>query len=85
MLVFDYENGKASPLPELSPLTALLLLIAGDECPDLPPEASKSVLGLFSKNEPAEALSIAIRQMSRGEAYLSPSLALALLRRQHNK
>ena len=85
VLVFDYGNSGASHLPERSPLTALLLLVAGDECPDLQPEDSRGVLGLFSKNETAEALSIAIRQLSRGEAYLSPALALSLLQRKQSR
>lgn len=85
VLVFDYGNGEACYLPKISPYTALLLLVAGDECPDLPPEASKGVLGLFSKNESVEALSIAIRQLSRGEAYLSPALALSLLQRKQSR
>jgi DNA-binding NarL/FixJ family response regulator len=57
-------------------------LVSGDECPDLPTEASTGVLGLFSKNETVEALSIAIRQVARGDAYISPVLALSMLQRE---
>lgn len=84
VLVYDYGTDWTG-LPEVPPLTALLLLIPGDECPDLPPEAGRGVLGLFSKSETAEALSIAIRQVARGEAYLSPALALSLLQRKQNQ
>lgn len=85
VLIFDYGNSVTSDLPERTPLTALLLLVAGDECPELPPEANKGVLGLFSKNETAEALSIAIRQLSRGEAYLTPALALSVLQQKQSR
>lgn len=85
VLVFDYRNGGTHHLPDLSPPTSLLLLIAGDECPDLPPAVGQGVLGLFSKNETDEALSIAIRQLSRGEAYLSPALALSLLQQKQSR
>jgi DNA-binding NarL/FixJ family response regulator len=85
VLVFDYGNSGFIDPPERSSLTALLLLVPGDECPDLPADASTGVLGLFSKNETAEALSIAIRQLSRGEAYLSPALALSLLKRKQSQ
>jgi DNA-binding NarL/FixJ family response regulator len=85
VLVYDYGNSGSIDLPERSPQTALLLLVPGDEPPDLPPEASRGILGLFSKNETAEALSIAIRQLARGEAYLSPALALSLLHRKQSQ
>lgn len=85
MLVLDYENTWVDHLPERSRLTALLLLVGGDECPELPTEDNKGLLGLFSKNETPEALSIAIHQMARGEAYLSPALALSLLRRKQSR
>lgn len=85
VLVFDYGKNESNQLPERSPLTALLLLVPGNECPELPTEASRGVLGLFSKNESVEALSIAIRQVARGEAYLSPALALSLLKRKQSR
>jgi DNA-binding NarL/FixJ family response regulator len=40
------------------------------------------VSGLFANDEVPAALGVAIRQVARGEQYLSPSLALALLRQQ---
>ncbi|RPJ24440.1 MAG: DNA-binding response regulator [Chloroflexi bacterium] len=40
---------------------------------------SESVTGLLSRDESPSALGIAIRQVARGEQYLSPSLAVAIL------
>jgi DNA-binding NarL/FixJ family response regulator len=57
--------------------TALLVLATPSECDELPPGAT----GLFSIDETPEALGVAIRQVARGEQYLSPLLALALLQR----
>jgi DNA-binding NarL/FixJ family response regulator len=56
---------------------AILLIVGEIESPILPP----GVAGLFSKDEKPEALGVAIRQIARGDQYLSPSLALALLER----
>lgn len=42
----------------------------------------ETVTGLLSKDEPPAALGIAIRQVARGEQYLSPSLAAAILERR---
>lgn len=67
-------------LPPHSPDTAVLLLLDTTENLTLPP----GVTGLFAKDEAPAALSVAIRQVARGEEYLSPSLALALLRQQRN-
>lgn len=85
VLVVDSEiNTTSEPLGR-SLQTALLFLVPGDEAPTLSTEAGPGVLGLFSKNESVEALSIAIRQLSRGEAYLSPVLALSLLQRKQSR
>ena len=78
MLVWDAEGEGLDRLPPLAPETALLLLVPDEDPPALPP----SVAGLFSKDEAPEALGVVIRQVARGEAYLSPSLALALVQRQ---
>ena len=77
VLVWDASAGDLAELPRLPPGTALLLLVTTDNCSALPP----GVAGLFSKDETPEALGIAIRQVARGEQYLSPSFALALLER----
>ena len=62
-------------LPSHAPETALLLITSNTAYPPLLPDVS----GLFSRDETPEALAVAIRQVARGEQYLSPSLALALL------
>jgi DNA-binding NarL/FixJ family response regulator len=77
VLVWDPELTEAPSLPHLASETAVLLLVGDVEWPTLPP----GVTGLFSKEESPESLGVAIRQVARGEQYLSPSLALALLER----
>jgi len=76
-LVWDPGLREPVNLPHLTPETKVLLLVGDMESPTLPP----GVAGLFSKDELPEALGVAIRQIARGEQYLSPSLALALLER----
>ena len=78
MLVWDAEGEGLDRLPPLAPETALLLLVPDEAPTALPP----GVAGLFSKDEAPEALGVVIRQVARGEAYLSPSLALALVQRR---
>ncbi len=58
--------------------TAVLLLTEDAEFEPLP----ETVTGLFSRDEPPAALGIAIRQVARGEQYLSPSLATAILQKR---
>jgi DNA-binding NarL/FixJ family response regulator len=67
-------------LPSRAPETAVLLLLDNAENLTLPP----GVTGLFAKDETPAALSVAIRQVARGEEYLSPSLAVALLQQQRD-
>jgi DNA-binding NarL/FixJ family response regulator len=76
-LVWDPGLREPVNLPHLAPETKVLLLVGDMESPTLPP----GVAGLFSKDELPEALGVAIRQIARGDQYLSPSLALALLAR----
>ena len=76
-LVWDPGLREPVNLPHLTPETQVLLLVGDMESPTLPP----GVAGLFSKDELPEALGVAIRQIARGDQYLSPSLALALLER----
>jgi DNA-binding NarL/FixJ family response regulator len=78
VLVWDAGAGDTAGLPRLPPETALLLLVTVDDYSNLP----SGVAGLFLKDETPEALGIAIRQVARGEQYLSPSLALAMLQHQ---
>lgn len=72
----DAEAEDSGTLEELPPRTALLLLASGDEYGPLPPRTA----GLFSKDETPQALAAAIRQVSRGDQYLSASLVPALFR-----
>src|SRR5574337_285010 len=75
VLVWEAGSGELTHSPHPTPETALLLIVGSPERPVLPP----GVTGLFSKEEAPEALGVAIRQVARGEQYLSPSLVLALL------
>jgi len=67
-------------MPLRAPDTAVLLLLDNASNLTLPP----GVTGLFAKDETPAALGVAIRQVARGEEYLSPSLALALLRQRRD-
>ncbi|MFQ5401582.1 MAG: response regulator transcription factor [Anaerolineae bacterium] len=64
--------------PECAPETAVLCLL--DNADELP--QSLDVAGLFAADETPAALAAAVRQVARGEQYLSPSLALAWIKRQ---
>jgi len=75
VLVWDPGSPRLDVLPPLGPDTALLLVVGAMERVAMP----LGVAGLFSKDETPEALGIAIRQVARGDEYLSPTLALALL------
>jgi hypothetical protein len=79
VLVFAGDANEPAQLPPRPPETALLLVVAGAQSSALPSRAT----GLFSKEEWPEALGLAIRQVARGDQYLSPALALALL--QHHQ
>ncbi len=81
VLVWDTGGEGLERLPPL-PLETALLLLVQDEVPKAPPP---EVAGLFSKDEAPEALGVAIRQVARGEVYLSTSLALALVQRNTEK
>ena len=78
VLVWDPGSWPPDGLPSLGPATAPLLVVGEIKASALP----TGVAGLFSKDETPEAFGIAIRQVARGEQYLSPSLALALLHTQ---
>ncbi len=77
VLVWEAGSGDLTRSPHPTRETALLLIVGSPERPALPP----GVTVLFSKEEAPESLGVAIRQVARGEQYLSPSLALALLAR----
>lgn len=80
VLVWDMFSEKTE-LPLIKPATKLLLLIEDVDDEALP----ESVTGLFSRDESAAAFGIAIRQVARGEQYLSPSLATAILQKRTAK
>ncbi|HEX5942746.1 MAG TPA: response regulator transcription factor [Anaerolineales bacterium] len=68
-------------LPLLKSRTKLLLLTESTTEDSLP----GAVHGLFSREETTSALAIAIRQIARGEQYLSPTLATAIIEKRQSK
>lgn len=78
VLIWDYEPNQLFDDSDLTARTALFILI-DEPLIDFP---SLECTGLFSKNESPEMLAAAIRQVARGEQYISPSLALAYLESQ---
>lgn len=71
-------QANAGEFPSVSPDTVILLLTEDAEFESLP----ETVTGLLSRDEPPVALGVAIRQVARGEQYLSPSLAAVLLQKR---
>ena len=80
VLVWEVRGGS-DDLPSVSSDTAILLLTEDAEYDSLP----ETVTGLLSRDEPPTALGIAIRQVARGEQYLSPALAIAILQKRESK
>lgn len=80
VLVWLARGGSHDP-PSMSSDTAILLVTDDAGFDSLP----RTVTGLLSRNEPAGALGIAIRQVARGEQYLSPSLATAILQKRQSE
>lgn len=80
VLVWDART-NTNDLPSVSHDTALLLVTEDAGLDSLP----ETVTGLLSRDEPPAALGIAIRQVARGEQYLSPSLAVAILQKRRKK
>jgi len=74
VLVWETCTGTGE-LPSVRFGTAILLLTEDMGFDSLP----ETVTGLLSRDESPSALGIAIRQVARGEQYLSPSLAVAIL------
>ena len=72
-------NSEAFPSPNTE--TAVLLLTDHVKDHFLP----EMVSGLFSKDEPPFSLGIAIRQVARGEQYISPSLAVMIIESRQQK
>ena len=69
------QENNSDELSSVSSHTVIWLLTDNSGFESLPDTAS----GLFFRDEPPAALRIAIRQVARGEQYISPSLAIALL------
>jgi DNA-binding NarL/FixJ family response regulator len=80
VLVWESRNG-VDELPSVSSETAILLLSEDAGFESLP----ETVTGLLSRDEPPAALGIAIRQVARGEQYVSPSLAISILQKHQTK
>jgi DNA-binding NarL/FixJ family response regulator len=77
-VLFWVAAAVTSSPPAHGEQTAVLALVT-----DLPAPTGVDLAGMFARDEKPEALGAAIRQVARGQEYLSPSLALALLQRQH--
>ncbi|MDT8304926.1 MAG: response regulator transcription factor [Anaerolineae bacterium] len=58
--------------------------VSGPEvfCGRAPAHYTRPPAGLFARDETPQTLGVAIRQVARGQEYLSPSLAIALLEGQ---
>jgi DNA-binding CsgD family transcriptional regulator len=74
------SRGGAADWPGVSSKTAILLLVEDGGFEAL----SEAVAGLLSRDEPPTALGVAIRQVARGEQYVSPSLAVAILQKRQD-
>ena len=83
--VLVWLKGTNSP-PFVAPGIAVLLLVDNADFESLPEMLALShvetITGLFSREESPAALGSAIRQVARGEQYLSPSLATAILEKR---
>ena len=80
VLVWDART-DLNELPSVSRETAILLLVQETGLDSLP----GTVTGLLSKDEPPATLGIAVRQVARGEQYLSPSLAIKIIQNRRIK
>ena len=80
VLVWNMQLG-AGMFPSIPSGTAVLLLTADSDFDSLPP----TVTGLLSRDEPPASLGIAIRQVARGEQYISPSIAVGILQKRQEK
>lgn len=80
VLLWTTPRDQATMAPDHDQATALLIVT--EEVGDLQqPQAA----GLFSRQEGPASLGVAIRQVARGQEYLSPSLALALLQQREEQ
>lgn len=80
VLVWERSEG-AEQFPRVDVDTSILLLTEDTGYDSL----HERVAGLFSRDESPTSLGIAIRQVARGEQYLSPSLAVAIIQGRQAK
>jgi len=80
VLVWEVRD-ESDELPSVSSDMAILFLTEEAVHESLP----ERVTGLLSRDERPAVLGIAIRQVARGEQYLSPSLAIAILQKHESK
>lgn len=81
--VFIWAPAQHQPQKVIDHDEATALLIITEELVDL--ELHAAVAGLFSREEGPASLGVAIRQVARGQEYLSPLLAVALLQRREEQ
>jgi len=74
-------SANSGILPPSNSETAVLMLTEHVDDQSLPEKVS----GLFSKDEPPASLGIAIRQVARGDQYISPALAVAIIQTWQQK
>lgn len=77
VLVWELRK-STDPLPSVSFRTGILLVAEEARFDALPATAG----GLFSTEESPDALGVAIRQVARGQQYVSPALAVAILQKR---
>ncbi len=78
VLLWDPAPGSQGSFPPHDEATAVLVLVDAAYKVHVPSAAA----GLFARDEAPASLGVAVRQVARGQEYLSPSLALALLRQR---
>lgn len=81
VLLWETPREQSTKVPDHDQATALLFLTEDVGSLQQRPQAA----GLFSRQEGPASLGVAIRQVARGQEYLSPSLALALLQRREEE
>jgi len=80
VLIWDARTGLDA-LPSVLRDTVILLLVEDSALDSLP----ETVTGVLSRDEPSASLGVAVRQVARGEQYLSPSLAVKILQSHRTK
>jgi DNA-binding NarL/FixJ family response regulator len=80
VLLWDMYSNRTE-LPLTQPSTKILLLSENANEDSLP----NTVHGLFSRDESPSALAAAIRQVARGEQYLSPAVVTAILQKYQSQ